>query len=160
MGDCSMDQKRTPLKTCAPFLIIGTCIIDSFLLDPFLLFLCGLIIVWLNVRIFMKKGGSYIFHLSALTLALFWIISLSLYFNLPWVVWMAKLCRAQNGRDWMINSGVFHFNVVSPPEITLVISGFLFATYPLWLWLGIQAGYILFGRKPSHKGLMSLFYFR
>ena len=151
-----MDQKRSSLKKGVPLVTLALCCIDSFLLDPFLLFLIGLIIVWINVRVLMKTGRSYLCHLFLLTLALFWSISISLYLNLPWTDWMAKLCGAENGRDWMLNSGVFNFEFKSPSEITLLISGFLFATYPLWLFIGVQVGYMLFGRKPTHKGFISL----
>lgn len=155
-----MDQKRTLIKKIAPFTALGFCILDSFLLDPFLLFIIGLMLTWVEVRMFLKRGTSYLMPLSFLTLFLFWSISISLFFNLSWVHWIARLCHAQNGRDWMLNSGVFHFNIESPSELTLVISGFLFALYPLWLWLGIQCGYILFGRKATHRGVISLFSLR
>ncbi len=151
-----MAKERNVIKKICAGSVFGICVIDSFLLDPFLLMAVGIFIVWLNVRHLMKSGKSYIWALSLLTLILFWSISISLYFNLPWVHWIAELCHAQNGRDWMINSGVFHFDIENLPDFAHVLSGFLFATYPLWLWLGIQLGHILFGRKSRHKGLLKL----
>lgn len=154
-----MDKKRVGLRKYFPICMIGTCVIDSFFLDPFLLFSIGLTLVRINLTIMRKNGKSCLSYLAVLTLGLFWFVSISLYLNANWTDWIARICGAQNGRDWMINSGIFHFNFESPSELTHLISGFLFATYPLWLWLGIQVGYVLFGRKSTHRGVISLFSF-
>ncbi len=50
------------------------------------------------------------------------------------------MCRAASGRDWMLNSGVFKFDWKAAGPRTHKISAAIFATYPLWLWLGIRRG--------------------
>ena len=44
------------------------------------------------------------------TATAFLATSISLYLNLPWTQRIWRLCRAQDGRDWMLNSGVFRFD--------------------------------------------------
>jgi hypothetical protein len=40
----------------------------------------------------------------------------------------------------MLNSGVFRFEHRSPAARTHAISAAIFATYPLWFWLGYRRG--------------------
>mgnify|MGYP000058929624 CR=1 FL=1 len=85
--------------------------------------------------------------LNLTTIAAFYITSLSLYFNLEWTRWIWEMCGAESGRDWMINSGVFHFDhrEVSPRGHAAAAA--IFATYPLWL----RAGYRLADRSGDGK---------
>jgi len=53
-------------------------------------------------------------------------------------VW--RLCRADSGRDWMLNSGVLKLDHKHPSTRTHAVSAAIFATYPLWLWLGYRHG--------------------
>ena len=71
-------------------------------------------------------------------MASFWGVSVALYLNRPWTRPVWRLCRARSGRDWMLNSGVFHFDWRRPPARTHAIASLIFATYPLWLWLGVR----------------------
>jgi hypothetical protein len=48
--------------------------------------------------------------------------------------------RARSGRDWMLNSGLFKLDPDRAGTPTHLVSGALFATYPLWLWLGLRHG--------------------
>jgi len=77
---------------------------------------------------------------GALTIAVFWVTSISLYLNRNWTRGIWRACRADDGRDWMLNSGVFHFDHKRAGTRTHVVSGLLFATYPLWLALGYRRG--------------------
>ena len=77
---------------------------------------------------------------GAVTIAAFWITSISLYLNLPWTKPIWKACGAKSGRDWMLNSGVVGFDHKRPGPPTHVISALLFASYPLWLCLGWDHG--------------------
>ena len=43
-------------------------------------------------------------------MAVFWGVSVSLYLNRPWTRWIWRLCRARDGRDWMLNSGVLRID--------------------------------------------------
>ena len=40
----------------------------------------------------------------------FWAVSISLYLNRRWTQRIWEACRADDGRDWMLNSGVFRFD--------------------------------------------------
>jgi hypothetical protein len=83
--------------------------------------------------------------LGAATIAVFWGTSISLYLDKRWTTPIWKLCRARSGRDWMLNSGVFHFPYKRVGRGTHVVSALLFASYPLWLWLGYE-------RARQHEG--------
>lgn len=74
--------------------------------------------------------------LSIATLGVFYITSISLYFNLEWTRWLWEMCGAESGRDWMINSGAFNFDHENVSPKGHAISAGMFATYPLWLRLG------------------------
>ena len=62
--------------------------------------------------------------------------SVGLYLNAPPTRWLWELCRAESGRDWMLNSGVFRFEHRSPSSRVHTVAALLFATYPLWPKLG------------------------
>lgn len=138
--------------------LCGLGIFDSFLLDPFLLFIAGIIVAYLTARsaenFFSRR--KIIWALGAVVMAIFWGIGVSLYFNLPAISWVWKIVGARSGTDWMINSGIFRFDFINLPVVTGVIAGFLFALYPLWLSLGVKCGTILFGAQKGHKGLVGL----
>jgi hypothetical protein len=78
--------------------------------------------------------------LLAGTLAVFLVTSISLYLNRPWTRWIWRLCRASDGRDWMLNSGVLRIDPRATGPRTHALSTVAFATYPLWLWLGYRRG--------------------
>jgi hypothetical protein len=76
--------------------------------------------------------------LAAATLGVFLVTSVSLYLARAWTRPIWRLCRARSGRDWMLNSGVLKLDPDRAGTPTHLISGALFATYPLWLWLGLR----------------------
>jgi hypothetical protein len=78
--------------------------------------------------------------LGAATMAAFWGTSISLYLDRPWTRPIWKACRARSGRDWMLNSGVFRFPYKRVGTGTHAVSAALFASYPVWLWLGHRHG--------------------
>ena len=104
----------------------------SFLIDP----------PWLyaNGRIAAKLPERVQAPVAQTTLAVFVATSVSLYLNRPWTRWIWRLCRADDGRDWMLNSGVLRLDHRHPGPATHAVSAGLFATYPLWLWLGLRHG--------------------
>ena len=102
----------------------------SFLIDP----------PWLyaNGRALARTGRPA--PLAAGTMAVFWGVSIPLYLNQRWTKPVWRLCRADSGRDWMLNSGVFAIDHEQPSMRTHAISAAIFATYPLWLYLGYRHG--------------------
>jgi len=102
----------------------------SFLIDPPLLMGTGAVIDKITTDEETAR------RLEQLTIAGFLATSVSLYFNAPWTRWIADMCKAESGRDWMLNSGVFKFDHEKVTPRTHVVSAAIFATYPLWLHLG------------------------
>lgn len=132
------------LPACGGAAVVGALFtVDSFLLDPFLLFGSGFLwaILW-EVR-WKPRGRAWSLPagLSIATVLCYWAVSLSLYFDLAWIDWLATtVCHAKTGRDWMLNSGLFHFDFEAPGTATHVVSALIFLTYPAWLALGAWAG--------------------
>lgn len=129
----------------------------SFLLDPVLLIFCGIVIVWLGNRWLFRLTRHSRKVLGLVTICLFWFIAGSLYLNLGWFDWMWLWTgRAINGRDFMINSGLFRFEFVNTAGFIDLIGLFLFAIYPLWLYVGYFLGYLLFGQHERQTGMIGL----
>jgi len=113
---------------------------DSFLIDaPWLVsfgWIFGkLVNRWIEDEKQNKRARKF---LSAVTLLCFYVTSISLYFNLEWVRWLWRMCGAESGRDWMINSGVFNFDWENMTTKDHVICAALFALYPVWLKIGYK----------------------
>jgi hypothetical protein len=102
----------------------------SFLIDPPLLVGTGALIE----KIAGDEDTAR--KLELLTIVGFLGTSISLYFNAPWTKWMADMCKAESGRDWMLNSGVFKFDHEEVGRRAHLVSAAIFATYPIWLHLG------------------------
>jgi hypothetical protein len=74
------------------------------------------------------------------TMAIFWGVSVSLYLDKRWTKPIWWLCRAESGRDWMLNSGVLRLDWRRAGSPTHILSAAIFTTYPLWLWKGVSDG--------------------
>ena len=129
----------------------------SFLIDPFLLVVCGAVIVWLRNRWLYRVTPHVTKILGGLTVVLFWVIAGSLYLNLGWFDWMWLWTgRAVTGRDFMINSCVFGFEYTYTAGLIDAVAVVLFALYPVWLYCGVFLGYFLFGRHEGQTGIVGL----
>jgi hypothetical protein len=113
---------------------------DSFLLDPPMLFASGFVAGRITRRLDPARRRRALAVLTTGTMAGFWITSISLYLNREWTRWIWEMCRAESGRDWMLNSGVFHFDHRNVSPATHAVSAGILATYPVWLALGVKAG--------------------
>lgn len=104
----------------------------SFLIDP----------PWLyaNGRALARLPEERARPLGRATVAIFVVTSVSLYLNRRWTRPIWRMCRAENGRDWMLNSGLLHFDHRNAGPRTHAVSALLFATYPYWLWRGYRDG--------------------
>jgi hypothetical protein len=109
----------------------------SFLIDGPWLFASGETYARLAVEPERERNAL---KFGVATIAGFWGLSIPLYLNQRWTKPVWRACHAKSGRDWMINSGVTRFdpNKVSPRGHKLAAA--IFATYPLWLWLGYRHG--------------------
>ncbi len=129
----------------------------SFLLDPVLLVLCGAVIVWIRNRWLYRVSIHATKVLGVVAVVLFWIVAGSLYLNLGWFDWLWLWTGwAMNGRDFMINSGVFKFEYINTAGLIDGIAFVLFLVYPLWLYLGVRMGYLLFGQHEGQTGMVGL----
>jgi hypothetical protein len=130
----------------------------SFLFDPFILIALGALVVYVCVRGLYKVRRSvlWMWALAIVALLFVWFVAISLYYEKEWFIALAHLFGYSSGRDFMINSGVFNFKYTSPT--TDLIAGALFALYPLWLYIGIHCGFILFGRTEKQTGIVGLFF--
>lgn len=129
----------------------------SFLLDPFLLVICGAIIVWLRNRWLYRVTPHATKVLGVLAVGVFWVIAGSLYLNIGWFDWIWLWTgRAVTGRDFMINSGLFAFEYVVTTGLIDGVALVLFALYPVWLYCGVFLGYLLFGRHEGQTGIVGL----
>jgi hypothetical protein len=119
----------------------------SFLLDPLLLIIIGVAIAFLTERRLHKTLRKPVLVLSAVTIAIFWSIGGLLYldyFDFPW------LGSAGSGRHFMWNSGVELIGLKPPIDVSVtyanpfctlnIVAVLLFATYPIFLYLGIYIG--------------------
>lgn len=109
----------------------------SFLIDPPWLYANGAAYGRLAPE---QAQGEVARALGAATIATFWVTSVSLYLNKRWTRRLWEACGAEDGRDWMLNSGVFRFDHRRAGRTTHLISTLIFATYPLWLVLGYRHG--------------------
>lgn len=107
----------------------------SFLIDPPWLYVTGRAYGRLMPE---RTPAARAVHTA--TASVFLATSISLYLDRPWTRPIWKACRADSGRDWMLNSGVFRFDHKRAGGRTHLISALLFVTYPWWLWLGERRG--------------------
>jgi hypothetical protein len=112
---------------------------DSFLIDPPWLVSLGFVYGKVTDKIEdPEKKAKVRKFLDVSTIGIFYITSISLYFDREWTRWIWEMCKAESGRDWMINSGVFRFDYENVSPKGHAISAALFATYPLALKLGYR----------------------
>lgn len=110
----------------------------SFLLDPALLYAGGR--AYRAATADQPRDPARDAAVGAAAMALFWGVSIGLYRDQRWTTPVWKLCRARSGRDWMLNSGVLRIDERAVGRPTHAVATAIFATYPLWLALGMRRG--------------------
>ncbi len=113
----------------------------SFLLDPPLLVASGALIE----RALPEEKRDLA---EAATMGTFFAVSLALYLEAPGLGLFWKPFGSRNGRDFMINSGVFGVDTGDAGWRTDVVSAAIYATYPFFLKLGRHIG----RRGPTTSG--------
>jgi hypothetical protein len=104
----------------------------SFLIDAPWLYASG--------RAYARAPDSVAAAAGIATIGAFWGVSVPLYLDRPWTRRIWRACRARSGRDWMLNSGVLRLDPERAGPRIHAVSAIVFATYPLWLWLGWRQG--------------------
>lgn len=105
----------------------------SFALDPPLLFASGVLI---ERRLPPERRDA----IEAAVLGVFFAGSFGLYNNVPGLGFLWRPFRAQNGRDFMWNSGAFNMDTEELSAPAHAVAGGIFATYPFFLKLGRALG--------------------
>jgi hypothetical protein len=105
----------------------------SFLLDPPLLFASGVLIE----RQLPEDRRDVA---ESATLGVFFGGSFGLYNNVPGLGVLWRPFRAQNGRDFMWNSGVFGVQTDKAGWQLHAAAAAIFATYPFYIKLGRKLG--------------------
>lgn len=135
----------------------------SFLLDPFLLLGIGVVLVKVYNQRLARRNKDWLQFLGALTLILFYAVSVPLYLGLipnffapaldP-VMALFGLGPCGDGPTFMWNSCLPLGINPSPGAWPLALV--IFLSYPLWLYAGIGQGKMLFGQTPKQKGFAAL----
>ncbi|MDD5417620.1 MAG: hypothetical protein PHW96_01895 [Candidatus Nanoarchaeia archaeon] len=123
----------------------------SFFLDWWMLILLGVFGAFVSTKLKQKHRKIFTASYFIGILALFYIVSAAMYANLdfamPLLNWLQDngVYMGENqeniGFNFMINSGVFSFDVEGGPSshpTILFVSILLFATYSFWLLLGLK----------------------
>ena len=108
----------------------------SFALDPPLLFAAGMLI---ERRLPSDRRDLA----EAATLGVFFGGSFGLYHNVPGLGGLWRPFRAQNGRDFMWNSGIFGVDTKDAGWPLHAAAGAIFATYPFFIKLGRRLGRLI-----------------
>lgn len=105
----------------------------SFLLDPPMLVVSGALIE-------RRLPADQRDVAEAATLGVFFGASFALYNNVPGLGVIWRPFGAQNGHDFMWNSGVFNADTDQTCWRRHALAGAIFATYPFFLKLGRRLG--------------------
>lgn len=94
---------------------------------------------------------------TAGVMAVFWGVSLPLWLDVRWIEWFARFWGAESGRDFMLNSGLIGFGLLSfdPAKRNWrrnVVALLILLTYPLWFRLGWSIGRRLRSSAPAVEG--------
>jgi hypothetical protein len=110
----------------------------SFLIDPPSLYAAGRAYATLAPE--SAQGGKAKL-VGAATVASFVVGSVGLWTNQPWSKPMYAWSGARSGREFQATSGLARWDGArKPSQRAHVIAALAFATYPLWYWLGWDAG--------------------
>ena len=109
----------------------------SFLIDPPWLYANGRAYAAIAPE---RVQGRAAAGAGAATTAAFWAVGVSLYLDRRWTRPIRRACRADDGRDRMLNSGVLRLDHRHAGAAAHAVAAALFASYPLWLWLGWRSG--------------------
>lgn len=140
----------------------GIAFLPTFIVDPPTMLVLGAFYAVLGVHFLRPRlSGRLKEHIVAAlcvpTTLSFWILGAMMYWDLPF------FASRGLGNDFMWNGYLLGFMAVDTTIPTYHSEGwtalafFLWAVQPLFLWLGVQAGYIFFGRTEHQTGLSGLY---
>ena len=106
----------------------------SLLADPPLLFANG----EAYARLVPRRANDRAVGIGVV--GLFWAVSISLYLNAAWTRPLWPLLPGRDGRDFMVNFPGLRVNTRRAGRRLDWVAAAVFATYPLWFWLGLTHG--------------------
>lgn len=135
----------------------------TFVVDPPTMLIAGVVFAgvgakWIRPR--LAEGSwlrrNVVFLLCAAFQLVFWTLGPLMYFDVPYFAGRGL------GNDFMWNGYLMGLKVVdttvptyhSPLWNAVAVLGWL--VQPLFLWLGVQLGYMLFGRNRHQTGVVGL----
>lgn len=131
----------------------------SLLLSPLALFLLGMGVARVaKMRRVWRRHSRFPRRALFWVLTLYSILSLGLFIDHAAFSGLVRWLPAETGTQWMINSGLLHLDAAWPlaDPWVVVYSVAMFMLFPLWLYLGLTAGYWLFGTNPRQTGILGL----
>lgn len=135
--------------------------LPTFVVDPPTMLVLGALyavvgVHWLKPRLSGWWKENIVSALCVPTTLGFWVIGALCYWDHPFFTARGL------GNDFMWNGYLMGFKVVKAiPSYDstglTALAMLLWAIQPLFLWLGVQAGYIFFGRTEHQTGLSGLY---
>ncbi len=141
---------------------LGLGLLPTFVVDPPTMLVAGFAFAYIGVHVLKPRLAGWwrdniILVLCVLFQAVFWILG-------PLMYWDHPFFAAQGlGNDFMWNGYLMGFTVVDTTIPTYHSAGltalavFCWLIQPLFLWLGVQAAYILTGRTEHQTGVLGLY---
>jgi hypothetical protein len=140
----------------------GAFVLPTLIVDPPTMLVLGLLyavagVHWLRPRLSGWWKEHVVSLLCVPTTLGFWIVGAMCYWDLPF------FAERGLGNDFMWNGYLLGFQLVDTTVPTYRSAGWttlailLWAVQPVFLWLGVQAGYIAFGRTEHQTGLSGLY---
>lgn len=134
----------------------------TFVVDPPTMLIAGACFVFVSVRFLMRRfgrpaGRRMLFALCAVFQLVFWVLGPMMYFD------HSFFASRGLGNDFMWNGYLLGARVVDTTVPTYhsplwnAVAVLSWLVQPLFLWLGVQLGYILFGRNETQTGAMGLY---
>lgn len=115
----------------------------TLLVDPPLLVTMNAVIERMVVDQRWRRG------LQAAATATVMATGMAFYVNARWTRPLWRLLAVESGRDWMLNSWIFHVEHEDPPPVVDLAAGAAFALYPAWARLGQRLGNV--HRAPRER---------
>jgi hypothetical protein len=131
----------------------------SLLLSPLFLVLVGVLIARVSKsRRVWRRHSLFAFRAAAVVLVVYTLLMLGLFVDHAALAWLSHILPGETGTDWVVNSGILHWDATWPIASTGAMLWTLigFMLFPLWMYIGVLAGYWFFGRNPRQRGIVGL----
>ncbi len=121
----------------------------SFLLDPPLLFIIGVLLYFLGNRLGLERLAKM--TIGLLVVLIFIIFSIFLYLDIFRCVFPI-ICSSSSGSEFMFHSDI---TGIYKQDVPLIVVAFLFALYPLFIYFGYATALVMSKRRRLSSELYS-----